>query len=93
VIKSFADKATAALFSGRRVRRLPPDIQRRAYAKLLALDAAHSLEFLRVPPSNRLEQLRGDREGQLSIRINAQWRICFRWQDRDAYDVEITDYH
>ena len=93
VIKSFADKATAALFSGRRVRRLPPDIHRRAYAKLQALEAADTLDFLRVPPSNRLEQLRGDREGQWSIRINDQWRICFRWEDRDAYDVEVTDYH
>ena len=93
MIKSFADKATAALFSGRSVRSLPPDIHRRAYAKLQALDAADSLGFLRVPPSNRLEQLRGDREGQWSIRINDQWRICFRWEEGDAYDVEITDYH
>jgi toxin HigB-1 len=93
VIKSFADKATAALFSGRRVRGLPPDIHRRAYAKLQALDAADTLDFLRVPPSNRLEQLRGDREGQWSIRINDQWRICFRWEEHDAYDVEVTDYH
>jgi len=93
VIKSFADKATAALFSGRRVRSFPPDIHRRAYAKLQALDAADTLNFLRVPPSNRLEQLRGDREGQWSIRINDQWRICFRWEDPDAYDVEVTDYN
>ncbi len=93
MIKSFADKATAALFCGRRVRSLPHDIHRRAYAKLQALDAADTLGFLRVPPSNRLEQLRGDRGGQWSIRINNQWRICFRWEDSDAYDVEITDYH
>lgn len=93
MIKSFADKTTAALFSGHRVRRLPPDIQRRAYAKLQALDAADSLDFLRVPPSNRLEALRGDREGQWSIRINDQWRLCFRWDDGDAHDVEVTDYH
>ena len=93
MIKSFADKATAALFSGRRVRRLPPDIHRRAYAKLQALDAADTLDFLRVPSSNRLERLRRDREGQWSIRINDQWRICFRWEDHDAYDVEVTDYH
>ena len=64
----------------------------RAYAKLLALDAADTLDFLRVPPSNRLEQLRGDRDGQWSVRINAQWRLCFRWDGRDAYDAEITDY-
>jgi proteic killer suppression protein len=57
------------------------------------LDAADTLDFLRVPPSNRLEQLRGDREGQWSIRINDQWPICFRWEDHDAYDVEVTDYH
>jgi proteic killer suppression protein len=78
VIKSFADKANAALFSGRRVRGLPPDIHRCAYAKLQAIDAADTLDFLRVPPSNRPEQLRGDRAGQWSIRINDQWRICFR---------------
>lgn len=93
MIKSFADKATAALFSGRRVRGLSPDIHRRAYAKLQAIDAADTLDFLRVPPSNRLEQLRGDRAGQWSIRINDQWRICFRWEEHDAYDVEVTDYH
>jgi proteic killer suppression protein len=93
VIKSFADKATAALFAARRVRTLPSEIHRRAYAKLQALDAADTLDFLRVPPSNRLERLRGNREGQWSIRINDQWRICFRWHERDAYDVEVTDYH
>ena len=93
MIKSFADKVSAALFAGRRVRRLPPDIHRRAYAKLQALDATDTLDFLRVPPSNRLEQLRGNREGQWSIRINDQWRICFRWEGGDAHDVEVTDYH
>jgi len=93
VIKSFADKTTSALFKGRCIRRLPPDIQRRSYAKLQLLDAADTLEFLRIPPSNRLERLHGDREGQWSIRINDQWRICFRWEDRDAHDVEVTDYH
>ncbi len=93
MIRSFADKATAALFSGRPVRSLPPDIHRRAYAKLQALDAADTLDFLRVPRANRLEQLSGDREGLWSIRINDQWRICFRWEDRDAYDVEVTHYH
>jgi toxin HigB-1 len=93
VIKSFADKATAALFSGRRVRKLPADIHRRAYAKLQALDAADTLDFLRVPPANRLEQLHRDREGQWSIRVNDQWRICFRWEGRGAYDVEVADYH
>lgn len=75
------------------MRSLPPDIHRRAYVKLQALDAADTLDFLRVPPSNRLEQLRGDRHGQWSIRINDQWRIRFRWEDRDAHDVEVTDDH
>jgi proteic killer suppression protein len=75
------------------VRGLPLDIHRRAYAKLQVLDAADTLDFLRVPPSNRLEQLRGDREGQWSIRINDQRRICFRWEEHDARDVEVTDYH
>jgi len=93
VIKTFADKATAALFSGRRVRSLPPNIHRRAYAKLQVLYAADTLDFVRVPPSNRLEQLRGDRERQWSIRMNDQWRICFRWEDGDAFDVEIANYH
>lgn len=68
-------------------------MHRRAYVKLQALDAAETLDFLRVPPSSRLEPLRGDRAGQWSIRINDQWRICFRWQDGNAYDVEVTDYH
>ena len=79
---------------GRQIsRRLPHDIQQRAYQKLVMLDAAPALDDLRVPPGNRLEALRGDRVGQHSIRINQQWRICFTWQDGDAYDVEITDYH
>lgn len=75
------------------MRGLPPDIHRRAYAKLQVLDAADTLDFLRVPPSNRLEQPRGDREGQWSIRINDQWRICSRWEEDDACDVEVTDDH
>ncbi len=79
---------------GRQIsRRLPHNIQQRAYQKLVMLDAALALDDLRVPPGNRLEALRGDRAGQHSIRINQQWRICFTWQDGDAYDVEITDYH
>jgi proteic killer suppression protein len=75
------------------VRRRPADIHRRAYAKLQALDAADTLDFLRVPSANQLEQLHGDREGQWSIRVNDQWRICFRWDGRDANGVEVTDYH
>ena len=93
MIKSFGDKRTAAIFAGYAVRGLPPQIQRRARAKLLAIDAAKQLDDLRVPPGNRLETLRGDREGQSSIRINDQWRICFRLVDGDAYDVEFCDYH
>jgi len=93
VIRSFRDRETEKVFERERSRRLPPDVQRRAHRKLLILDAAETLEDLRVPPGNRLESLSGDRAGQRSIRINDQWRICFRWERGDAYDVEITDYH
>ncbi|HYM17703.1 MAG TPA: HigA family addiction module antitoxin [Micropepsaceae bacterium] len=92
MIKSFADKRTAAVFSGYAVRGLPFD-QRRARAKLLAVDAANWIDDLRVPPGNRLEALRGDRAGQHSIRVNDQWRICFVWENGEAWDVEIADYH
>ena len=93
MIKSFADKRTAAIFGGYAVRGLPAQIQRRARAKLLAIDAAAILDDLRVPPGNRLEALKGDRQGQHSIRVNDQWRICFVWRDEDAWDVGIVDYH
>ena len=93
VIKSFAEKRTAAIFVGYAVRDLPQQIQRRARAKLLAIDAASLLDDLRIPPGNRLEALRGDRQGQFSIRINDQWRICFVWRNNEAWDVEIVDYH
>jgi proteic killer suppression protein len=93
VIKSFADKRTAAIFAGYAVRGLPLQIQGRARAKLLAVDAAKRLDDLRVPPGNRLEALHGDRQGQHSIRINDQWRLCFEWRDGEAWDVEVTDYH
>ena len=93
VIRSFADKRTAAIFSGFAVRDLPLQIQRRARVKLLVLDAAKMIDELRVPPGNRLEALRGNRQGQHSIRINDQWRICFAWRDGEAWDVEIVDYH
>jgi proteic killer suppression protein len=72
---------------------LPPDVQRIAQRKLVMLDAADSLQDLRVPPGNRLERLSGDREGQHSIRVNDQWRICFRWEEGHADDVEVADYH
>ncbi len=93
MIKSFADKHTAAIFSGRAVRGLPTQIQKRSRANLFILDAAIRLDDLRVPPGNRLEVLRGERAGQHSIRVNDQWRICFTWRDVDAWDVEIVDYH
>ena len=93
MIRSFRDKRAAAIFAGFAVRGLPPQIQRRAREKLLMVDAAKELADLRVPPGNRLEPLRGGREGQHSIRINDQWRICFRWRDGDAWEVEICDYH
>jgi toxin HigB-1 len=93
MIKHFADANTEALFRRQRPRKFPGDIHRRALRKLVMLDAAVSLQDLRTPPGNRLEKLKGDREGQYSIRINDQWRICFEWQDGDAYEVEITDYH
>jgi proteic killer suppression protein len=81
------------VFGRERSRRLPPDVQRRAHRKLLLLDAAETLQDLRVPPGNRLERLAGKRAGQHSIRINDQWRVCFPWDRNDAHDVEITDYH
>jgi toxin HigB-1 len=93
VIKSFADRDTERLFRREPVRRFPPDLRRVMLRKLVVLDAAESLEDLRSPPGNRLEKLRGDREGQHSIRVNDQWRICFRWADDDAHNVEIVDYH
>ncbi len=93
MIRSFGDKRTAAIFSGYAVRDLPPQLQRRAREKLLALDAAVRLDDLRAPPGNRLETLRGNRKGQSSIRINDQWRICFVWRNDEAWDVEIVDYH
>ncbi len=93
MIKTFADKQTAAIFAGYQVKRLPVAIQNTARRKLKQIDAASSIESLRVPPGNRLEPLKKDRAGQWSIRINDQWRICFRWDDGDATDVEIADYH
>jgi proteic killer suppression protein len=92
VIKTFADKDTEALFNGDRVRRFV-NIEAVARRKLVQLNAAATLDFLRVPPGNRLEALKGDRAGQYSIRVNDQFRVCFRWQDGDVLDVEIVDYH
>jgi proteic killer suppression protein len=93
MIKSFACKETKKLFNREFSRKLPQDIQRVARRKLEILDAAEVLQDLRIPPSNRLKKLSGDRKGQYSIRINDQWRICFEWRRGDAYNVEIADYH
>jgi proteic killer suppression protein len=93
VIRGFADKNTERLFLRERVKKFSHQLQRAALRKLAMLHAAESLQDLAVLPGNRLEKLAGDREGQHSIRINDQWRICFRWNDREADAVEITDYH
>jgi len=93
MIRSFKCSETKQIYQRAHSRKLPQSIQRVAMRKLWVLDAAMDLNELRVPPSNRLEALRGDRKGQHSIRINQQWRICFRWRTGDAYDVEIVDYH
>ena len=92
MIRSFADRDTRALYEGRRVRRFE-GFRAQAERRLQILRRVRSLEDLRALPSNRLEALSGDREGQFSIRINRQWRVCFRWHEGDAYDVEIADYH
>ncbi len=93
MIESFACKETEKIFRGYVSRKLPRDIQRTARRKLLYLNDANDLNDLLAPPGNRLEKLRGDRAGQYSIRINNQWRICFRWHDNSATEVEIVDYH
>lgn len=93
MIRSFASKHTERLFAREQVKRLPSTIHKVALRKLAMLDAAETLDDLRVPPGNRLEQLQGSRAGQYSIRINGQWRICFCFKDGNAYNVEIVDYH
>jgi len=93
VIRTFRDRDTQRLFDRQPVRKLGAEVQRVALRKLRQLDAAVTLDDLRVPPGNRLEKLRGDRSGQHSIRVNDQWRVCFRWAGADAHDVEIVDYH
>ncbi len=93
MIKTFRDKETERIFNRLLSRKLPQNIQHLARRKLVILDAATELNALRVPPGNRLEALKGDRRGQHSIRINDQWRICFKWKASDAYDVEIEDYN
>jgi len=93
MIKSFRSKETERLFNRQPSLRFPPEIRRPALKNLFYLDAADRLEDLKIPPGNRLEKLSGNRVGQHSIRINDQWRICFRWHQGDAYDVEIKDFH
>ncbi len=93
MIKTFADRNTRELYMNGSSRVFPSDIVRRVLRKLAYLDSAHCIEDLRVPPGNRLHQLAGDRLGQHAISVNDQWRICFRFTDGEAYDVEITDYH
>jgi proteic killer suppression protein len=93
MIVDFRDRETATIWSGRRSRRLPNDIQATALRKLRLLNNAKRLDDLKVPPANRLEALKGSRDGQHSIRVNDQWRICFLWKDNHAHEVEIVDYH
>ena len=93
MIKTFADRATEELFRTGKAKRVPADIARRALRKLEAIDVAVRLADLVVPPGNRLHALKGDRAGQHAIAVNDRWRICFRFEERDAYDVEFCDYH
>ena len=93
MIQSYRCKETEKIFHRQYTKKFPTDIQRPALRKLRMLNRAYSLGDLTVPPGNRLESLHGDRKGQHSIRINDQWRICFKWRNNDAYDVEIVDYH
>jgi proteic killer suppression protein len=93
VIQTFADKRTKDLYETGKAKRFPADVAKRAARKLEYVDLASKLDDLRTPPGNRLHALEGDRKGQHSISINDQWRICFRFEDGDAYDVEVCDYH
>ncbi len=93
MIESFKDKETEKVYSREGSHKLPRDIKQVALRKLRMLNNARSLNDLKVPPANRLEKMKGSREGQLSIRINDQWRICFIWKNGNAHEVEITDYH
>jgi proteic killer suppression protein len=93
VIKTFADKRTQELYLTGKAKRFPPDVARRAARKLEYVDLATRLDDLKVPPGNRLHALERERKGQHAISVNDQWRVCFRFEDGDAYDVEITDYH
>jgi len=93
MIRSFRDEEAERLFLRERGTKIASTLRRAALRKLMLLDAAETLDDVRVPPGNRLEKLAADREGQYSIRINDQWRVCFRWEDGEVHDVEIVDYH
>ena len=93
MIESFKCRETEKLYNREHTRRIPQSIHKTAMRKLWMLDAAHTLEDLKIPPNNRLEALKGSRKGQHSIRVNKQWRICFVWNAGQAANVEITDYH
>jgi len=93
MILSFNDKETELVYNEQFSKKLPHDIQRTALRKMIILNYAVSLEDLKIPPGNKLEQLFGDRKGQHSIRINDQWRVCFTWENNNAHNVEIVDYH
>jgi proteic killer suppression protein len=93
LIVSFRCKETQSIWQGEASRKLARDMQNRALVKLRQLDAARTLDDLALPPSNKIKALKGDRKGQMSIRINDQWRICFKWKDGEAHEVEIVDYH
>ncbi|CAN7310725.1 type II toxin-antitoxin system RelE/ParE family toxin [Phyllobacterium sp. LjRoot231] len=93
MIKDFRDAKTQSIWERRLIKGVPADIAKVALRKLRYLDAAQSLEDLRIPPANRLEALKGNRRGQHSIRVNDQFRICFIWKDKDAHGVELVDYH
>ncbi len=93
MIKSFKCKGTEKIWNNGFYKKLPPDVQKRALKKLVILNLAKTLSDLKILPSNKFEALKGNRQGQYSIRINDQWRICFRWLDNHAFDVEIVDYH
>jgi len=93
MIKNFKSKESEKIFNREYSLKLPTPIQRTALRKLWMIDAAQTINDLRVPPANHLEKLKGNRRGQYSIRINGQWRVCFKWHQGDAYEVEIIDYH
>ena len=93
MIKSFRDKDTERIWNREQSKKFSAEVQRTALRKLVALDGSETLQDLRIPPGNRLEKLTGSRHGQMSIRVNDQWRICFVWKDGNPHDVEIVDYH